>query len=81
LAVGHPVTVALAVAITPRDVDMPQDLPDALAADEQARAFFDGLSNSLQRHHADSINTAKTPETRQRRVQKPLALFREGKKR
>lgn len=81
LEAGHAVTVALCVATTPREVEMPQDFADALAADEQARTFFDGLSNSLQRYHVDSINAAKTAETRQRRVDKALALFHEGKKR
>ena len=78
---GHPVRVALAVATTPREVDMPEELADALAQDDTAHAFFDALPNSLQRYHADSINAAKSPETRARRVQKALALFREGKKR
>ena len=81
LAAGDPVTVALTLATTARDVDMPQELIDALAADEQARAFFGTLSNSLQRLHADSINAAKTEQTRQRRVEKAMALFRDGKKR
>jgi hypothetical protein len=81
LQAGDPVRVALTVATTPREVDMPQALAEALAGDDEARAFFATLSNSLQRYHADTINAAKTEETRQRRVQKALALFREGKKR
>ena len=60
---------------------MPTELADALAADDEARAFFESLSNSLQRFHADNVRAAKTEETRQRRVEKALALFREGKKR
>lgn len=81
LEAGDPVTVVLTLATTVRDVDMPQELIDALAADDQARAFFGTLSNSLQRLHADSINAAKTEETRQRRLDKAMALFRAGKKR
>jgi len=81
LAGGDPVTVTLTVAETPREVDVPDDLAAALAADEQAGAFFAGLSNSLQRFHVDSVTGAKTAETRQRRIEKALALFREGKKR
>ena len=78
---GDPVTVALSVATTARAMDVPQELRDALASDDEARAFFGTLSNSLQRYHADTISTAKTPETRQRRAQNALALFREGKRR
>ena len=54
---------------------------DTFAADEQAAAFFAGLSNSLQRYHVDNITAAKSADTRQRRVEKAVALFREGKQR
>jgi hypothetical protein len=81
LDAGHPVRVALSVATTPREVHVPADLAAVLAADDHARAFFERLPNSLQRMHVDSVNAAKTDETRQRRVQKAVALFREGKKR
>jgi uncharacterized protein YdeI (YjbR/CyaY-like superfamily) len=69
------------VATTPREVDLPEDLKEALAADDSTRTFFGTLSNSLQRYHVDNINAAKTSETRQRRIEKALSLFREGKKR
>ena len=78
---GDPVTVTLTVVDTPREVDVPADLAAALAADETAGAFFAGLSNSLQRYHCDQITGAKTAETRQRRIDKALALFREGRQR
>lgn len=81
LAGGDPVTVTLTVADAPREVVVPEDLAAALAADETAGAFFAGLSNSLQRYHCDNVTAAKTPETRQRRVEKALALFREAKQR
>jgi hypothetical protein len=81
LRAGDPVTVTLSVATTPREVTVPDDLAEALAADEAAGAFFGRLSNSLQRYHVDNVNAAKTPETRARRVQKAVALFREGKPR
>ncbi|TFV64627.1 UNVERIFIED_ORG: DUF1905 domain-containing protein [Bacillus sp. AZ43] len=81
LSGGDPVRVTVTIAETPREVDVPDDLAAALAADERAGAFFAGLSNSLQRFHVDSVTGAKTPETRQRRIDKALALFREGRKR
>ncbi|RBY88526.1 hypothetical protein DQ240_06270 [Blastococcus sp. TF02A-26] len=81
LAGGDPVTVTLTVADTPREVVVPHDLATALAADPTAGAFFAGLSNSLQRYHCDQVTGAKTPETRQRRIDKAVALFREGKQR
>lgn len=81
LSGGDPVRVTLTVADTPREVVVPDELAAALAADEQAGAFFAGLSNSLQRYHADLVAGARTPETRTRRVERALALFREGKQR
>jgi hypothetical protein len=78
---GDPVQVMLTVADTPRDVVIPDDFAAALAADEQAGAFFGTLSNSLQRYHVDSITSAKSADTRQRRIDKAIALFQAGKQR
>jgi hypothetical protein len=78
---GDPIHVTLTVAQTPRAVDVPGDFAVALAADTEAKAFFDKLSNSLQRYHIDTINAAKTTATRQRRIEKAISLFREGKQR
>jgi Bacteriocin-protection, YdeI or OmpD-Associated/Domain of unknown function (DUF1905) len=76
-----PVQVTLTVADSPREVAIPADFAAALAADEQAGAFFGKLSNSLQRYHIDSIASAKSADTRQRRIDKAIALFRAGKQR
>ncbi len=81
LAAGDPVRVTLTLAQTPREVDVPDDLAAALAADPAAGAFFATLSNSLQRFHVDAVTGAKTPQTRQRRIDRALELFRSGRKR
>jgi hypothetical protein len=78
---GDPVRVTLTVADTAREVDVPADFAAALAADERARAFFEKLSNSMQRYHVDNVNAAKSADTRQRRIDKAIALFLEGKQR
>jgi antitoxin component of MazEF toxin-antitoxin module len=78
---GDPIKVRLRVATAPREVDVPADLAAALAADDGAAAFFQSLSNSLQRYHVDNINGAKAEETRQRRIAKAVDLFRQGKPR
>lgn len=75
------VRVTLSLAEEPRPVEIPDDLEAAFVAKESARAFFDTLSNSLQRFHIDSINGAKSADTRQRRIDKSISLFLEGKKR
>jgi hypothetical protein len=78
---GDPIRVTLTVADTPREVNLPADFAAALAADEQASAFFGKLSNSMQRYHIDNITAAKSADTRQRRIDKAIALFRDGKQR
>jgi hypothetical protein len=78
---GDPIHVRLTVADTPREVNVPADFSAALAAREEARAFFAKLSNSVQRYHVDNINAAKSAETRQRRIDKAVALFEDGKAR
>jgi Bacteriocin-protection, YdeI or OmpD-Associated/Domain of unknown function (DUF1905) len=78
---GDPIRVTLTVADTAREVDVPADFAAALAADERARIFFGTLSNSMQRYHVDNINAAKSAETRQRRIDKAIALFLDGKQR
>jgi hypothetical protein len=81
LRAGDAITVTLSVATEPRSVDVPADFAAAMTAAAGTRGFFDALSNSLQRYHIDNINAAKTEETRQRRVDKAIELFRSGKQR
>jgi Bacteriocin-protection, YdeI or OmpD-Associated/Domain of unknown function (DUF1905) len=78
---GDPIRVTLTVADTPQEVTLPADFAAALAADEQASAFFGKLSNSMQRYHVDNITAAKSADTKQRRIDKAIALFRAGKQR
>lgn len=77
---GDPIRVALTVADTPREVVVPDDFAAALAV-AGVEAFFEKLSNSLQRYHVDSVTSAKSADTRQRRIEKAVALFRDGKQR
>lgn len=80
LSGGEEIHVELAVATAPRQVEIPEDFLKALQ-DSNTLAFFNSLSNSLQRYHCDMINGAKTEETRERRIDKAINLFKEGKKR
>lgn len=78
---GDSISVMLRVADTPREVKVPADFAAAMEGQDPARPFFDGLSNSVQRYHVDNINAAKSPETRQRRIDKSVGLFMAGKQR
>ncbi len=77
---GDAVEVELALDTQPRDVEIPDDLALALAADAAAKAFFDTLSYSNKQRHVLSITDAKTPETRARRIGKVMEALRSGKK-
>ena len=81
LAGGDPIRVTLTLAEGPRPVDVPADFAAALINAPLAKSFFEALSNSTQRFHIDNINTAKTDETRARRIDKAVATFLAGKQR
>jgi uncharacterized protein YdeI (YjbR/CyaY-like superfamily) len=75
------VEVEVQLDTAPRVIEVPEDLAAALDADPMARTTFDGLSYSNQRYHVESVTGAKTPETRQRRIEKSVGLLREGRPR
>lgn len=81
VAAGERGEVRLMVDASPRSVDIPADFATALAAAPVAAALFQTLSNSLQRYHVDNVNGAKTADTRQRRIDKAVGLFLDGKPR
>jgi uncharacterized protein YdeI (YjbR/CyaY-like superfamily) len=60
----------------PRVVDVPAELAEPLSRDAAARIAWERLSYSQQRAHADSVTSAKTADTRARRVKKVLAALR-----
>lgn len=79
VAAGDEVDVDVELDTEPREVAVPPDLSDALAHDADARRFFDGLSYSNKQRIVRSIEEAKTPETRQKRIAKAVGMLREGK--
>lgn len=79
LVAGDDVDVQLELDTTPREVVVPEALSVALDANPAARAFFDGLSYSNKQRHVLTIDGAKTPETRARRVARAVELFAQGR--
>lgn len=67
LSGGDPIVVELTLDTAPRVVEVPEELANALEA-AGARAAFDALSPSARKAHALSVESAKAPETRTRRV-------------
>jgi hypothetical protein len=65
---GDQVEVAIALDQEPRTIEVPGDLAAALAEQPGAREAFDALSYSARKEHVRQVESAKAPETRQRRV-------------
>lgn len=63
-----------------RVVTMPDDLRQALEADERARAFFETLNRANRYSIIARLLDAKRPETRERRLARFMAMLAEGKK-
>jgi Bacteriocin-protection, YdeI or OmpD-Associated/Domain of unknown function (DUF1905) len=78
IAIGDEVDVALELDREPRTVEVPPQLAAALEKDSEARAAFDGLSYTHRNEYARWIAEAKRDETRDRRVEKAVAMLRDG---
>lgn len=65
---GDKVTVELELDIAPRVIEPPADLARALARNKMAAAAWEKLSYTNQREIARSLEEAKKPETRERRL-------------
>ena len=73
---GDTVDVAIELDTAPREVEVPEALASALAAEPAARAAFDALSYSHRKEYARAVADAKKPETRDRRVAETLEKLR-----
>ena len=76
---GDDVAVEVALDTAPREVAVPPDFAAALAAEPAAQATFDRIGYSEKRWFVLGIEGAKTPETRQRRIDKAIERLREGR--
>jgi hypothetical protein len=76
---GQEVDLTLELDTEERVLDVPSDFAAALDAEPEARRFFDSLSYSNKRRFTYAIDDAKTPETRQRRIDKSVSQLREGR--
>lgn len=72
LSGGEEANITVEVDEQPRTVDVPSDFALALASVASATQAFDTLSYSRQRRYVLAIEGAKTPETRQRRIDSAL---------
>jgi len=63
-----------------RTAEVPDDLQRELDANPAARAFFQGLDSANRYAIVYRLNDAKKPETRERRLQKFVAMLERGEK-
>jgi Bacteriocin-protection, YdeI or OmpD-Associated/Domain of unknown function (DUF1905) len=73
---GDRLDVEIELDTEPRTIAAPDDLVAELDADPALRAAWDRLSFTHQREHVEVIESAKRPETRQRRIAKALEMIR-----
>ena len=70
---GEKVEVTLELDAAPREVEVPKDLAAALKK-AGVRKGFDSLAFTFRKEHVRSIEEAKAPETRARRIEKAVAM-------
>lgn len=78
---GDEVDVTIEFDEAPREVELPEELVAALAADPQASASFERMAFTHRKEYARWIADAKREETRQRRVQQAVDMIRAGRSR
>jgi hypothetical protein len=73
---GQVVEVTIVRDDAPREVEVPEALAQALAADPVAAAAWQRLAYSHRKEHARAISDAKSEDTRARRVAKAVSMLR-----
>ena len=81
VAIGGTVDVVVELDQAPREVEVPELLATALAADPVASAAFDQLAFTHRKEFARWVAEAKRDETRQRRVEQAVEMIRTGQTR
>lgn len=76
---GDGVTVALAPE-GPQLDDLAPDIVTALAAEPEAKAFFESLATFYRKGYLRWIDGARKPETRTARIAEMVSLLKDGQK-
>jgi len=79
VAAGDTVDVDLELDTEPREVAIPPDFSAALGRNPDAKRSFAGLTYSNRRRLVIAIESIKSPETRQRRIEKTIDQLKEGR--
>jgi hypothetical protein len=76
---GDSITIDVELDTAPRTVTLPADLATAIAHDKAALAAWEAMSYTNKKEIARSLDEAKRPETRERRLAHALALLRKAR--
>jgi hypothetical protein len=79
IAAGDELDIEIELDISSREVAVPPELAEALGNAPGAQEAFEQLSYSSQKRYALAVERAKTPETRQRRIDKVVHELRSGR--
>jgi len=77
---GESIRVVVELDSEPRVVAVPADFQQALDANEGAKVFFETLSPSSRKKYVTLVESAKSDQTRQNRIEKAIADLVTGKK-
>jgi Bacteriocin-protection, YdeI or OmpD-Associated/Domain of unknown function (DUF1905) len=77
---GDEIDIELEEDKEPRQVEIPQDMKNALVGNPKAQAFFEQLSYTHQKEYIQWIEEAKRQQTRQIRIARTVELLTQGKK-
>lgn len=76
---GEMLEVDLELDTQPRELELPADFAKALRGDARAKKAFEALSYSGKNRWVAPIANGKTPETRQRNIDKAMSALRASK--
>jgi hypothetical protein len=72
---GETISIVMERDDEPRVITPPEDFARALKSNKAALAAWDGLSYTYRKEYAQSIEEAKKPETRSRRIEMAIAML------
>jgi uncharacterized protein YdeI (YjbR/CyaY-like superfamily) len=73
---GDTITIDIELDTAPRTVELPPDLAKEIARDKKATVAWEALSYTNKKEMARSLEEAKRPETRARRLAQALESLR-----
>ena len=76
---GESISIDIELDTAPRTVEMPPDLANKIAHDNKAIAAWDALSFTNKKEMARSLEEAKRPETRERRLAQAVESLRSSR--